>query len=140
MRCRLLLLVVLLSSLPAHAVDLVLVANPSAGIARLGHDEVVNIYMGRYRRLPSGQTAEPLDMPGNSEVRSLFYRRLVDKSSAEINAYWSRLVFSGSTKPPQAITSPDAALRYVATHPNALAYIERSLLDARVAVVFELKE
>jgi hypothetical protein len=127
---------ILLSS-PAHA-ELVLVANPHSGIERLTQDEVVNIYLGRYRRLASGVVAEPIDQPVDAEARARFYRRLVNKSLAEINAYWARLVFSGKTRPPQVVESVDSMLRLVATQPGALAYVERAQADARVKIVFEL--
>lgn len=109
----------------AHA-DLVLVANPQSGIERLTQDEVINIYLGRYRRLASGVVAEPFDHPIDSELRSRFYRRLVNKNLAEINAYWARLVFSGKTRPPQVVENADSVLRQVASQPGALAYVERS--------------
>lgn len=121
----------------AHA-DLVLVANPQSGIERLTQDEVINIYLGRYRRLASGAVAEPLDHPVDSELRSRFYRRLVNKNLAEINAYWARLVFSGKTRPPLVVENADSILRQVASQPGALAYVERSQADARVKIVFEL--
>lgn len=127
----------LLLSSPAQA-ELVLVTSPQSGIERLTQDEVVNIYLGRYRRLASGLVAEPLDQPIDSEVRARFYRRLVGKSLAEINAYWSRLVFSGKTRPPQVVANPEGMLRIVVTQPGTLAYVERSQADARVKIVFEL--
>jgi ABC-type phosphate transport system substrate-binding protein len=122
---------------PAARAELVLVASPHSGIERLTQDEVVNIYLGRYRRLASGLAAEPLDHPVDSEVRARFYRHLVGKSLAEINAYWARLVFSGKTKPPQVVANAEEMLRIVATQPGALAYVERSQADARVKIVFE---
>lgn len=121
----------------AHA-DLVLVANPQSGIERLTQDEAINIYLGRYRRLSSGVVAEPLDHSIDAEVRARFYRRLVNKSLAEINAYWARLVFSGKTRPPQTVDSVDGMLRLVATQPGAMAYVERAQADSRVKIVFEL--
>lgn len=124
--------------MPAAHADLVVVAHPHSGIERLTQEDVVNIYLGRYRRLPSGVTAEPLDQPVESETRSRFYRQLVNKSLAEINAYWARLVFSGKTRPPQVVEDAGHALRYVATQPGAMAYVERAQADARVKIVFEL--
>jgi ABC-type phosphate transport system substrate-binding protein len=123
----------------AGAADWVVVANPKAGIARLTQDEVINIYLGRYRRLASGITAEPIDQSADSTLKEQFYRQLVGKSQAEINAYWARLVFSGKTLPPRVVTSGDEAMQRVARHPGALAYIERSQIDTRVTVVFEMR-
>jgi hypothetical protein len=136
MRTVLLLLALWLSA-PAAAAELVLIANPKSGITQLGKDDVVNIYLGRYRRLPSGLTAEPVDQPADSELRARFYRQLVGKSMTEINAYWARLVFSGKTQPPQVADSASDAIRLVARQPTALAYVERTQVDSRVVVVFD---
>lgn len=131
----------LIAFAPLARADLVLVANPHSGIERLTQDEVVNIYLGRYRRLTSGIAAEPVELVADdSELRARFYRSLVNKSLAEINAYWARLVFSGKTRPPQLVHSVENALQYVAAHPGALAYLERSQIDRRVKVVFEFGE
>lgn len=136
---RLLPILCCLLALPfAARADLVVVANAQSGIERLTQDEVVNIYLGRYRLLASGIAAEPIDLPTDSDRRTRFYRGLVNKSQAEINAYWSRLVFSGKTRPPQTLSSTEAVLQYVATQPGALAYLDRNQVDHRVRVVFEL--
>jgi ABC-type phosphate transport system substrate-binding protein len=127
-------------ALPALAGDLVLIVSPKAGITRLSQDEVTNIYLGRYRRLDSGVTAEPIDLPDDSTLKIIFYRQLVDKSLAEINAYWARLVFSGKTQPPRVSANSEQAIQFVAHHPGALAYVERNKVDARVIVVFESQE
>jgi hypothetical protein len=135
---RYLLLCALLALAPSAHADLVLVTSPHSGIERLTQDDVINIYLGRYRRLPSGVVAVPVDHPVESELRARFYRRLVNKSLAEINAYWARLVFSGKTRPPQVVEGVDNILRIVATQPGALAYLERMQVDGRVRIVFEL--
>jgi ABC-type phosphate transport system substrate-binding protein len=137
---HLLVLLLAIAALPVTAADWVLVANPKAGIARLSQDEVADIFLGRYRRLASGVTAEPIDQPADSALRARFYRNLVDKNPAEINAYWARLVFSGNTHPPRVVANSDEALQWVARRPGALGYVERSKVDARVMVVFETTE
>jgi hypothetical protein len=118
--------------------ELVVIAHPKSGIDKLSREEVTNIYLGRYRRLSSGLTAEPLDLQGEVESKVRFYRSLVGKSLAEINAYWARLVFSGKTRPPQVVATVEEALQYVASHPGAMAYVERSKADKRVSIVFEM--
>jgi hypothetical protein len=123
---------------PAAMADWVLVANPKSGVEHLSRDEVVNIYLGRYRLLSSGISAEPVDLVGEHEGKTNFYRRLVDKSLAEINAYWARLVFSGKTQPPRQANSTDEALQFVVSHPGGLAYVERGKVDRRVSVVFDI--
>jgi hypothetical protein len=137
-RLRILILCCLFAWPPLAQADMVLVANPQSGIERLNRDDVVNIFMGRYRLLASGITAEPIDLADDTGLRARFYRALVNKSLAEINAYWARLVFSGKTRPPRVLDSVDAALQAVISNPGALAYLERSQIDKNVRVVFEL--
>ena len=123
---------------PLVRAEIVVVAHPKSGIEHLTRDDVMNIYLGRYRRLPAEQTAEPVDMQGDSEIKARFYRSLVGKSLAEINSYWARLVFSGKTRPPIALASAEEAIQFVARYPGALAYVERRRVDRRVVIVFEI--
>lgn len=135
------LLAILLVCSPALAEpalnDLVLIANADSGIEHLTKREVINIYLGRYRRLDTGSTAEPIDLSSKTDTKALFYRLLVDKNLAEINAYWSRLVFSGKTRPPQQVDNVDKVLEMVGHNRNALGYIDRASVNSKVIIVFE---
>ena len=134
---KLLLLIYLTILTPFVSAELVLVANPNSGIESLSKSDVINIYLGRYRRLETGSTATPIDLGEDTDDKAAFYRQLVNKNLAEINAYWSRLVFSGKTRPPMQVDHPDEALKLVASNPNALAYVERSAVSPQVMIVFE---
>ncbi|WP_153115558.1 type 2 periplasmic-binding domain-containing protein [Rhodocyclus tenuis] len=117
--------------------ELVVIANAKSGVERLGREEVVNIFLGRFRQLPSGMTALPADLPAGSAEKEAFYRLLVNKDLADINAYWARLVFSGRTSPPRQMRGEADLLRFVSETPGAVGYLERAHLDSRVRVVFE---
>jgi ABC-type phosphate transport system substrate-binding protein len=115
----------------------VVVVNARSAVPKLSRDEVINIFLGRYRQLPTGETALPIDQPEGSALRSEFYRKLVNKEPNEINAYWARLIFSGKTAPPKEALSPAEVVSSLLAHPGAIAYLERSQLDARFKVVLE---
>ncbi|MDD4880546.1 MAG: hypothetical protein PHX10_03125 [Gallionellaceae bacterium] len=119
--------------------DLVVVVNARNGIERLTLDSVINIFMGRYRQLPSGIPAQPVDQPDGRPEKARFYRLLVNKDLAEINAYWARLIFSGRTSPPYQAKSTAEILDRLARQPGAIAYIERNQADPRVRIVLELE-
>lgn len=136
-RILILAIVQLLLPLAGAADSIVVVVNQANGIESLGRTEVVNIFMGRFREFPSGIAAQPIDMPA-SATRTQFYRTLVKKEPAEINAYWARLVFAGRTAPPIQAASPGDALRILRTNPSGIAYMERSQVTNREKVVFEL--
>ena len=119
--------------------ELVVITNPKSGIDRLSRDEVANIFLGRFRQLPSGLSAFPADLPATQPERAAFYRLLVNKELAEINSYWARLVFSGRTVPPRQSDGNDDLLKWLAATPGGIGYMERAKVDGRVRIVFELK-
>lgn len=139
MRCYKLILTGLLALWPLASIcaDLVVVANAKSGIERMSREEVVFVFMGRWRQLPSGIVAQPVDLPVDSPERSAFYRQLVNKSPSEIKAYWSRLIFSGSARPPISPESHEEQMRILASTQGAVGYLERSLVDNRVRIVFD---
>ena len=123
---------------PVSADELDVVANPRSGIDTLSHDEVVNIFMGRSHQLPSGITAQPIDLPATQAEKTSFYRLLVNKDLAEINSYWARLHFSGRISPPMVAKSTANVIEIVASTPGAIGYINKSKVDPTVKPVFEL--
>ena len=134
----LLLICVLLGVASGPHAEPVVVVNARSGIERLSQDEVINIFLGRYRKLPNGAQAIPIDQPETSALRAEFYRRLVNKELNEINAYWSRLIFSGKTSPPRSAASVSEVITLLGSHAGSIAYIERSQVDPRFRIVLEL--
>lgn len=135
----------LLFPIMAHGEDIVVVVHPQSSVNRLSRTEVTNIFLGRFRQFSSGAAAQPVDLPSAHPAKARFYRLLVNKDLAEINSYWSRLVFSGRTAPPVEAKSYGDLLNIISKTPGAIGYIERSKLDAwlkpeaRVKVVYELE-
>jgi ABC-type phosphate transport system substrate-binding protein len=115
----------------------VVVVNARSGVAQLSQDDVINIFLGRYRRFPNGGNAIPIDMPLESPLRAEFYRRLVNKDLNEINAYWSRLIFSGKTTPPRQAANVAEIIQLINSNPGSIAYLERNQVDSRVRIVLE---
>jgi len=129
----------LLLSAAAQARDLVVIVNPASGVDQLSRDDAVNIFMGRYRKLPSGLVAFPIDIGSQTAQRRQFYLLLVDRKLDDVDAYWARLVFSGQTSPPLQVPDDKTAVQLVAVNRSAIAYVERDQIDSRVKVVLELE-
>lgn len=126
--------------LVALADKLVVIVNPASGVERLSTDEAVNIFMGRFRKLPSGLSAMPIDIGKDSAERREFYQRLVHKDLPAIDSYWARLVYSGATSPPLRAPNAATAVDIVADNVAAIAYVYATRADARVKVVLELDD
>lgn len=134
---RYLFIAFLLCGGPGCKADLVVIGNPNNGIDRLSKDEVINLYMGKNRRLSSGVNAIPLDLATPNEEKALFYQFLVHRSLPEINSYWARLTFSGQGSPPLQVANVDELIKMVISNKGAIAYIDRRFLDKRVKLIYD---
>ena len=65
--------------------DFVVIANPHSGIDRMSKDEVINVYMGRNRKLASGINAQPIDLENPLTEKANFYNVMVSKELSEIS-------------------------------------------------------
>jgi hypothetical protein len=137
--CAFLLMAALLYVQTAGAGTLVVIVNLTSGIDQLTRSQVIDIFLGRYRKLPSGAVAIPIDLRIDTPERKQFYLLLVGKDPPQMSSYWARLVFSGQAAPPFPVPDARTALDLVATNPNAIAYVERATVDNRVRMVLELK-
>lgn len=142
LRRQLPLLALLLGIFPwmTAMADLVVVVNARSGVDALTREQVTNIFLGRYRLLPSGVTAMPIDQPGEHPEKARFYRLLVNKDLTEIDAYWARLVFSGKTHPPRQASTPKAVIQWLAHERGAIGYMERAEADSRLKIVLNLEQ
>ena len=112
------------------------VVNPKSPLATMTADQVSGIFLGKSNTLPSGGTAMPTDLPDSAAARELFYTKVTGKSTAQVKAAWSRLVFSGKATPPKELASSAEVKKFVAANPDAIGYIEKSAVDSSVKVVF----
>lgn len=139
-RLRYLLAIVCLLLLPfgGALAELVVVVNARNGVAVMTRNEVINVFFGRYRQFFNGVEAQPVDLIDSHPDRARFYGGLVGKDISDVNAYWSRQIFSGRMQAPPRLNTSEEVLKWVSSHPGGIGFVELSKADARVRVVYEL--
>lgn len=130
------LLALLLSTQSVAAEELVLIVHRDSGISTLSREQASHLFLGRVKMLPSGGRANVVEV---EPLRASFYRRLLGREIAEINAYWARLQFSGRTQPPLRLASDEEALAAVLAGRNVVGYVDADVLDPRAKVLFRLE-
>lgn len=120
--------------------DYVVVVNPLNPTSTINKNELIDIYMGKRSAFPGGNQAFPLDFEMNSDFRTGFYQALLGIPVARVNAYWSRIRFSGKVRPPMSQPDLAAVLDYVSNNEMAIAYIPESAITDKVKVVYRLYE
>lgn len=106
----------------------------------LTEKEAVELFMGRSREFANGDFALVFDLPRDSPQRAAFYKALTGMSAAQVNSYWSRLMFSGQSMPPQALPDEQAMVSIVKRNPSAIGWLAKEPNDKGLRVLLVLKE
>lgn len=120
--------------------ELVLVVHKDNPTSMLSRSQVIDLYMGKYVAFPDGSKAVPVDIENDLVVRTKFYDSLVGMSLARVNAYWSKVKFSGRARPPTQQKDEKAILDFVTKTENAIAYIHEGNVTEDVKVVYRFYE
>ena len=70
---------------------------------QLDKEEIVKIFLGKSQAFPDGNTVIPVNLT-SSETRSEFDSNILGRSSSQINAYWSKAIFTGAGNPPKEVS------------------------------------
>ena len=115
---------------------IVVVTNFKNDVQVLDKKALIDLFMGKYSAFPNGKEATPIDVELDSELKSQFYKSLVGLPLARVNAYWSRLKFSGRVKPPAIEQTLDDIQLRLEKDESALAYVYESDVTNSMKVVY----
>jgi ABC-type phosphate transport system substrate-binding protein len=135
-RNGLLVIGLVLLSITVVKADVVAVVSAKSPITTLDKSQVVDIFLGRASRFSNGVQAVPIDQAEGSAVRDEFYGKVVGRTAAQLKAYWSKIIFTGRGQPPPSVSTDIEMKKRVSENPAAIGYIDRSLVDSSVRVVF----
>ncbi len=130
---RLVLLGGMVASAVAMAGDVVVIVNP-ANSANIDEEQIAKIFLGQTKTFSNGSEALPVDQKEGA-LREEFGNKLLKKNPAQLKAQWARQIFTGGAKPPKELSSDDEILKFVASTPGAIAYIDSSKVNKSVKVV-----
>ncbi|PLX74643.1 MAG: hypothetical protein C0607_10380 [Azoarcus sp.] len=119
--------------------DFFLIVQSSNPVHALTLKEAVDLFMGRSRAFPNWDFALVFDLPRDDPKRAAFYRALTSWEPAQVNSYWSRLMFSGQSMPPQPLPNEEAVIDIVKRNPSALGWVTREPAHKDVRTVLILK-
>ena len=119
----------------ASPAEVVVVVSANSTISSLTATQTAKIFLGKTSIFPGGGNALPLDQAEGTGIRNEFYTKVTGKDSAQLNAYWSKIIFAGDGQPPKVVPGNTDVRKAVANDPNAIGYIDKSAVDGSVRVV-----
>ena len=96
---------------------------------------ISRIFLGKSKSFPSGIPAIPINQKDNAQITSLFNKKVLNKSSSQLKAYWSKLVFTGKGTPPKSVGSDQQVMELVTNNPNFIGFVSADAIDDSVKVI-----
>ena len=116
----------------------VVVVNAKLAESSATVEEIANIFLGKSNKLAGGSKVVPIDQEEGEAPRDEFYSKAVKKDASQLNAYWSRLIFTGKGQPPKKVLDDDEVLEMVGSTPDAIGYMSKDAVDETVKVILEV--
>jgi ABC-type phosphate transport system substrate-binding protein len=113
---------------PAMA-ELVIIVNPQNPATRMFPSQAAQFFLG------GSVLFTPVEQAENSAIRAEFYKKVLEKEPAQVQAIWSKIVFTGKGKSPKEMKSSAEVKKIVSESPNAIGYIEKTAVDDTVKVI-----
>lgn len=123
----------------AACAEVVVVVSVKNTTAALSAEQASDLFLGEASTFPGGVQAVPLDQVDKSPAREEFYAKVAGKSSAQLKAYWAKVIFTGKGRPPKEVADSAAVKKLVAENPNIIGYIDKGAVDASVKVVLTVR-
>ena len=121
----------------AEELELAVIVHPSRAAA-LTSETVRRIYLKRQRFWDDGHAIVAINQEVATPARDAFTRLVFADEAARLPAYWNEQYFHG-VLPPITLGSEEAVVRYVASRPDAIGYVDARHVDASVAIVLRLR-
>ncbi len=118
--------------------EVVVIVNSASSISSATADDIAQVFLGKRDEI-SGAKFVAVDQTEGNAARNMFYEKLVEKGPSQLNAYWSRLVFTGKGSPPQQVGGDADVADAVAEDEEAIGYIDSSAIIDGVKVIYTIK-
>lgn len=121
------------------AAEVFIVTGSKSKIQSLTRTEAIALFLGYAPPGANISAGGLIDLPSGN-VRDEFYFKLTGKSAVQMNAHWSRLVYTGKAVPPQEVRSVTEAKDVISNGINVIGYVSKTdLSTSNMRVLYVLQ-
>lgn len=114
--------------------DVSIIVN-TANTSTITDDDIPRIFLGKAKQFSNGDKVTIINLKFKEATRDEFEEKVLNKSTSQVKAYWSKLMFSGKAKPPKELANDKEVIAFVAANPGAIGYISSASADDTVKVL-----
>ena len=114
--------------------ELVVIVHPS-NQTDINEKTIQRVFLGKEKTFANGNEISPINLAAGNVLRAQFDEDVVGRSSSQVSAYWSKLVFTGKGVPPKELNSEADVIAEVSSNQNAIAYVSKTAATDSVRVI-----
>lgn len=114
--------------------EVVVIVHPS-NTSTFDQSDIKKIFLGKSKKFSNGRTAIALNADDSMSFTDEFNTKVIGKSSSQLNAYWSKKIFTGKGTPPQKMSTSAEIIDAVSSNPDAIGYIDKSAVTDNIKIV-----
>lgn len=119
---------------PIAKAEIAVIVNAS-NTSQIDTKTISRIFLGKMKSFPDGGQAVPMNQASGSTATEEFNNKVLKKSSSQLKAYWSKLVFTGKGTPPKDVGGDAEMLKLISANPNLIGYVDAASVDGSVKVI-----
>lgn len=131
-----LLLISILLLSPCAFTEVAIVVN-QANTANPDVEEVAKIYLGKTKTFADGSPVLPLNLSEGNAEREAFTNTILGRTSSQLKAYWSKLVFTGKGSPPKELASDADVIAAIKSDRTAIGYVNSASVKGEVRILHQ---
>ncbi|CAM3027193.1 phosphate ABC transporter substrate-binding protein [Pseudoalteromonas distincta] len=101
----------------------------------LSEGQVKNIFMGKLGQFSDGSEAVPVLFEAGKGARTVFDDTVLQRNTSQVDAVWSKLIFTGRRTPPLQAKDVGEVLKEISSNPKAIGYLETADVTDSVRVI-----
>jgi len=114
--------------------EVAVIVHPSNTDA-LDKSTISRLFLNKAKTFPNGTQANAVALADDQAATDEFNNKVLNKSTAQLTAFWSKLVFTGKGQPPKVLPNDAAVISTVASNPGAIGFIDAGAVNDSVRVV-----
>ncbi|WP_395339634.1 phosphate ABC transporter substrate-binding protein [Ningiella sp. W23] len=118
----------------ASSAQVSVIVHPS-NTSAIDSKNVQRIFLGKDKKFANGSEIVALNLTPDSDARAYFDENIVGRSTSQVSAYWSKLVFTGKGIPPKEVASDQEVIDLVSQNPAIIGYVSTASVTDAVKVV-----
>ncbi|BBN81641.1 hypothetical protein PA25_16260 [Pseudoalteromonas sp. A25] len=126
-----------LLALSAHSYSAVSVIVHPSNSSSFDDSTINRIFTGKEKSFSNGNKAIPIGQDTGNPITEEFNTKVLNKSSAQLKAYWSKLIFTGKGTPPKEAANDAEVIQSVSSNPDTIGFVSSSAVTGDVKVVKE---